>query len=85
MSELQILIDEYIAFCFQSDPIGATRLGMHKYDNTLGEVTPDTIEEEISKRWEFLSRVQKIDPSALEPDAQMDHLLAARRGHGPSK
>lgn len=76
MSELQTLIDEYIAFCFQSDPIGATRLGMHEYDDTLGEVTPDTIEEEVSKRREFLNRVQKIDPSGLEPDAQMDHRVA---------
>jgi len=76
MSELQTLIDEYIAFCFQSDPIGSTRLGMHEYDNTLGEVTPDTVEEEVSKRREFLSRIQKIDPSGLEPDAQMDHRVA---------
>lgn len=76
MTELETLIDQYLAFAFQSDPIESTRLGMHDYDHLLGEVTPDALQERASTRRDFLRRFRGIDAEGLSPDARMDLQVA---------
>lgn len=72
MTHLPTLIDEYLAFAFESNPIGATQLGMHRYDHMLGDFSPEAVEEKVAKRRDFLRRFEAIDPAPLDPDARMD-------------
>ncbi|MGD2040624.1 MAG: DUF885 domain-containing protein [Anaerolineae bacterium] len=76
MTQLQSLFDEYLVFVFSSDPIEATRLGMHEYDHVLGDDTPDAISERATKRRSFLSRFEALDPADLTVDEAMDVRLA---------
>lgn len=76
MSELSTLIDEYLRFVFQSDPIEATRLGIHEYDHLLGTYSAEAIAERADKRRAFLQRFQSINPETLDDDERMDWELA---------
>jgi uncharacterized protein (DUF885 family) len=76
MTELQRLVDEYLAFVFTSDPIEATRLGMHDYDDLLGDYTQDTMAGIAAKLRAFLSRFEALDPAALDEDGWMDVRVA---------
>lgn len=72
MATLSSLINEYLNFVFQLDPIAATRLGVHQHDHLLGELSPHAFAEEAAKRRSFLRCLQKLDRSNLTPDEQMD-------------
>lgn len=76
MSALTTLISEYLAFVFASDPIEATHLGVHEYDQTLGDYSPDAIAERAQRRDTFLQRFRAIDPATLSTDEQLDWRLA---------
>lgn len=76
MEKLQNLANEYLAFIVESDPIDATRLGIHSYDEQLGDLTPDAIAERADKRQKFLARFTAIDPETLSADEQMDLQVA---------
>ena len=80
MNELQTLIDEYLKFVFQSDPIQATRLGIHDYNHLLGDLNPDVVADEATKRQDFLRQFGDIDPNVLDPQARMDLQLAVIDG-----
>lgn len=87
MTRLPSLFDEYLAFSLSSDPIEATRVGMHDYDHSLGHYTADAMDDRAAKRREFLSRFEALDPSELDAEEQMDvrlaltHLRTAQRRH----
>jgi uncharacterized protein (DUF885 family) len=76
MPELSTLINEYLQFVFQSDPIEATRLGVHEYDRELGDYSAEAIAERADKRRAFLQRIQAMDPATLDADARLDWELA---------
>jgi len=72
MAELRVLVDEYLAFVFQSDPIQATRMGVHEYDHLLGELAPEAVAEVAAKRKAFLCRFRAVDARALCAEERMD-------------
>ena len=76
MPDVQRLIDEYLTFQFERDPVKATRLGVHDYDHLLGATTADAFAEEVAERRRFLDRFRSIDPETLSPDDQLDLELA---------
>ncbi|MFZ5916479.1 MAG: DUF885 domain-containing protein [Chloroflexota bacterium] len=76
MAELQNLIKDYLAFAFKSDPIQATRLGVHDYDHQLGVLTPDAVAQEAATRQDFLRRFQAIETKELDADERMDLRVA---------
>lgn len=76
MPELQRLIDEYLTFQLERDPVKATRLGVHDYDHFLGAATADAFAEEMAERQRFLDRFQSIDAKSLTMDDQLDLKLA---------
>jgi uncharacterized protein (DUF885 family) len=73
---MQRLIAGYLQFLFTSDPIEATRLGMHEFDASLGEATAEAWAAEAAQRSAFLRQFQAIDPARLAPDDQMDLAVA---------
>jgi len=76
MTKLETLVDEYLAFVFERDPIQATRLGVHDNDHLLGDLSPDAMADESAKREDFLRRFQAVDPGGLGPNARMDLRVA---------
>lgn len=76
MSALTTLISEYLDFVFASDPIEATRLGVHDYDQELGDYSPDAIAERAQRRRVFLHRFRTVDPDALGDEERLDWRLA---------
>jgi len=76
MAQLQNLIDAYLAFVFESDPIEATRLGVHDYDSLLGEFDPDAVAGQAAKREDFLRRFQAVETEGLNADERMDLQVA---------
>ena len=76
MSDLDLLIDQYLQFCFQSNPIGATQLGVHSYDDQLGDYELDAVAEKHHKCRSFLTQFASLDPADLNPDARMDLRVA---------
>lgn len=76
MATLSSLVNEYLTFIFQLDPIAATRLGIHDYDYLLGEITPHAFAEEAAKRRAFLRCFQSLNSATLTPDERMDWQVA---------
>lgn len=71
-TELAALIDDYLKFVFERDPIEATQQGIHDYDATLGDYSAAAYTDEITRRREFQARFQAIDRAVLDADAAMD-------------
>jgi uncharacterized protein (DUF885 family) len=70
------LVGEYLSFCFERDPIHATRLGVHDRDHELGDVSPDAMRGDAARRRDFLRRFEAIDPAGLTPDEAMERQAA---------
>lgn len=73
---LAALVDEYLAFVFQRDPIEATQLGIHDGDDRLSDYSAAAFADEIAQRKRFLHQLDTIDPVGLGPDARMDWEVA---------
>lgn len=73
--DLQKIVDEEWAFRTQEDPLLATSVGIHKYDNRL----PDMSEAAIARRNQFnhglLESLKAIDKKQLDQEAQINYDL----------
>lgn len=76
MTNLPTLIDEYLAFTFQNNPIEATQLGVHAGDDQLGDLSGEAMAAKTDHLRGFLRRFRAIDPTGLSPDAHMDWQVA---------
>ena len=76
MTELQTLVNEYLTFVFQTDPIRATQLGSHDYDHELGTLSQDAIAGEAERRRDFLRRFEAMPADGLSDDERMDRRVA---------
>jgi len=73
---LAALIDEYLGFVFRSDPIQASRLGIHEHDHSLGQVDAETFADQAATRRQFLHHFQSVAPQSLNADERMDLQVA---------
>jgi len=76
MPELATLLQEYLDFVFENDPIEATRLGVRDHDHRLGLYTEDAVEEAANRRRDFRSRLLAIAAEDLTEDERMDRQVA---------
>lgn len=69
--------DRLLRTIWESSPVNATALGIHEYDNTLGDVSSDSF---LVQAREFgnlaLALEREIEPSLLEPDERLDYHVA---------
>jgi uncharacterized protein (DUF885 family) len=76
--QLTRLIEEEWEFRLEADPLFATVVGDHRYDDRL----PSATEEEHSRRLGFwrslLQRLQKIDPAGLPANQRLDWEILVR-------
>jgi uncharacterized protein (DUF885 family) len=57
---------------YKSHPSTATDLGIHLYDPVMDDASKQTIDDETAELTSFGQELQKIDPSTLTPDRQLD-------------
>jgi uncharacterized protein (DUF885 family) len=76
MAEFQQLVIELLEEVWQNDPVGATHVGIHRYDDLLPDNDPDAIEGFGQKLDEFKRRFEEVDPATLERPEQLDRRWA---------
>lgn len=57
------------------NPVRASWLGIHDYDDRLGDYSEAGFEERSGDLLEYETRLGQIDPSTLPPDEQIDYAL----------
>ncbi|HXV76981.1 MAG TPA: DUF885 domain-containing protein [Candidatus Polarisedimenticolaceae bacterium] len=73
--EFTRLSDEYLSWYFRTHPVRATRLGVHRYDSALPDLSREAIASRIADSRAWLDRLHAIDPAALSRDARFDHRI----------
>ncbi len=71
------LAHEHFEAGYSAMPVQATTLGVHKYDNTLGDYSRSTIAESLAGLKDRQARLKTINQSALTPADRIDCSLLA--------
>lgn len=72
-SIFQSLVKEYFDWVVREHPISATYLGIHDYDDRLGDYSKSHIEENIRSLKQFSRRLKQIRPASLPLDLSVDY------------
>ncbi|MCL5958824.1 MAG: DUF885 domain-containing protein, partial [Chloroflexi bacterium] len=67
------LAHEHFEAGYSAMPVQATTLGVHKYDDTLGNFSRSTIAESLAGLKDRQARLKTINQSALSPSARIDY------------
>lgn len=81
-SEFAAFVDEYFDWTFRSSPWSATGLGIHDYDDELGDLSRRSIEARIGELEVFLERLVEFDTSALSFAERIDARALESRMRG---
>ncbi|MGA9417867.1 MAG: DUF885 family protein, partial [Candidatus Cybelea sp.] len=60
---------------FAVDPIDATQLGVHDYDDQIGDFSAAGIAKQLATDHEYLAKLNPIDPSRLSASVALDRTL----------
>lgn len=75
------LLDEYVDWYFDTNPIAATALGAQGYDDQLGDFSATGFEARDATRLRWLTRFEELDTgSDLDDGIDRDLVLATLRG-----
>ncbi|MFN0072916.1 MAG: DUF885 domain-containing protein [Chloroflexota bacterium] len=69
------LARDYFATWDRLNPVSASWLGIHDYDDRLGDFTEAGYEEQAGEMLEYENRLGLIDLASLTPDEQIDYAL----------
>ncbi|MEZ4633403.1 MAG: hypothetical protein R2856_00200 [Caldilineaceae bacterium] len=61
------LLDDYLAFALNEDPIEATRLGIHDHDERLGDYSADALTHTAARRTAFIEQLESVDQPRWMP------------------
>lgn len=76
-ARLSVLCDEVLDTIWRSNPVGATILGIHKYDHVLGDVSADGFKAICSSLKDSISVLEsEIVPGNLDPEQELNRQLA---------
>ncbi len=68
------LSQELLEVTWEHDPIGATRVGIHRYDDRLPDYHPDVMDGWGQTLRALRRRCETLDPATLDRDEQLDRL-----------
>lgn len=71
-SPLQQATDEILDAWLQSNPVGATSLGDHRFDGAWPRLAPADLEADLRRIDEGLAKLAAIDPATLTPTERVD-------------
>jgi len=69
--------EEWLYRLLELNPVAATQLGDHRWDDRLAAYSPEAIENEQQEIRAALAKVQAMDPTGFGPEARIDHTLMA--------
>ncbi|MGD2040031.1 MAG: DUF885 domain-containing protein [Anaerolineae bacterium] len=72
----QQLIEEFLEATWQQDPVAATRMGVHRYDDRFADRSPDAIDEWGQSLNDLQRRFKGVDPVDLTRNEQLDRQWA---------
>jgi uncharacterized protein (DUF885 family) len=70
--EFDKLVQEYLDWWVETNPIMGTVLGLHQYDHLLPDGSRDAHLRDIEKIKEFRTRMEAIDESGLSPQKRIE-------------
>ena len=70
------LIDDYLKEVWRQEPVRATGVGIHTYDDQLPGLDPDVLEDDYQKLRQLRSGFQSVDPEPLSEDDYLDRQVA---------
>ena len=74
-SPLQKLADEILTYCWQTQPVQATDLGIHDYDHHYADYSPEARASYRAQLKNYLGQLEGLDSKAFSLDQQVDHTL----------
>jgi len=77
-AQLRRLFDEAWEFDLREDPLYATQVGDHRYDDRLPRATAADWTRRLEKEREFLKKLELIDAAQLAPRERMSREIFAR-------
>ncbi len=66
------LTSEYLKGYFAANPISATGIGVHDYDNILDDVSPQAAEKEIARLKSYKEQLGRVNQSLMTKDKTID-------------
>jgi len=70
------LVDEFLEATWRQDPVTATRMGVHRYDDVFADRGPDAIGEWGNTLQGLQQRFEQADPAGLTRSEQLDRQWA---------
>ena len=78
--KLEAAFKSYLDAWFQAEPLTATRLGEHKYDDKLDDLAPEArAKRDKLDRDTLASLAKNIDPAKLSRDGRIDFEIFRRQ------
>ncbi len=75
------LAQAYYTGVFKLNPTYATNVGVHDYDDQLGDYSAAGVDKQIAYDRDYLAKVTAIDPASLSPSVALDRTLLENRLH----
>lgn len=75
-STLQVLADQILKYCWESDPVHATDLGIHDYDYHYADYSLEARQEHYQQLGDFLTALDRLSGLELEEEADRQILRA---------
>ena len=69
------LSQDFLQWYLALDPVRATELGVHDWDNRLPDVSATAMEAAVAEWRDWLARVEEIPRASLDGDAYHDHRI----------
>jgi len=73
--DFEALSREFLDWFFRSNPVTATFLGVHDYDDKLGEFSPEAIEQQLREGKQHLEALRAVDRAQLGETDRVDYEL----------
>ncbi len=69
------LAKSYYAEAFRLSPISATEVGIHDYDDQIGDFSAAGVAQQLAVDHDYLAKLDAIDPSSLSASVALDRTL----------
>jgi uncharacterized protein (DUF885 family) len=77
--KLQPLLDEIWQYKLSTNPILASRHGIHDFDDKLSDISPEALEKQDTQYRELLNKLSQVDKSGLNRTEQISLLIQQRQ------
>ena len=70
------LTTDFLAELYQAQPVMATAMGVHEYDDALPEITPHAVADELQRLRAYLHAIDGLSVPRMSPETRIDYRLA---------